>query len=185
MNDREKIIERLAKIKALSHGGVGGERENAERLLESVAKKYGINLDSICGKEEEKRHFFKAKKGWRLKMIAQLLGLARIEEYGDPDSDHCCLYRQMNGKKTVGFYAWCTDSQWLEVMAKFSILSSDYEKQHKAFFRAFLEANNLLTPYREDKKRTKKDAEEAEVASVLALGIRKSVLRKQIEGVTE
>ena len=52
---REEILDRLRKMKQLADRGVGGERENAERLLAEIAAQYGINLADL---EEEKLEDF-------------------------------------------------------------------------------------------------------------------------------
>lgn len=45
----EEIKRRLMKMKALANAGVGGERANAEKLLEELAARHGINLDDLEG----------------------------------------------------------------------------------------------------------------------------------------
>lgn len=190
--DRERILQRLAKMKALAAGGVGGERENAARLLDRIAAKYRIDLDGI-GSEEERDHVLAdLTAGWKLDLASQLLALMRIEKYGHPPAGegHCCLmaHRTRNPVlpgdrwKVEFYFARCTDAQFVELQAKFSVLSRDYERQRKAFYRAFLVANDLLVPFDPEiaAKATAEEMAEAEEADRLALGIRRSSLARQL-----
>ena len=183
--EKARIMERLGKMKALADGGVGGERENAARLLEEVAAKYGVNLSALDGAELEKRHDFEIRKAWQLDLIRQLVSIARLEEYGSLEVDHLQLYDRKLGNKLVGRFCVCTDAQWVEIMAKYAILARDYEQQLEVFFRAWLEANDLLVdaPFITNRKPpTKEEMLRAMKASRMALGIEKTQLRKQIEG---
>lgn len=180
MKNREKIIARLAKIKALAKDGVGGERDAAAKLLEAVATKYGIDLDRI---EEGKERLFpiEFKRGWRLDLIVQLFGIMRLEQYGDLKADHCRVCKHTYKDGSFQNYAACTEAQWCEMEAKFAVLAIDYEAQHKAFFRAFLMANDLLVPCDPGSQPpTKQETKEDVIASWMSAGIRRSNLRKQI-----
>ena len=42
---REKVLEKLGKIKALAERGVGGEKETALRMYEDLCRKYDISED--------------------------------------------------------------------------------------------------------------------------------------------
>ena len=190
MNEREKIMARLAKMKALADGGVGGERENAARLLDGIAAKYGIDLDRI-GSEEESVHRLDVTKGWKLDLVCQIFAMMRVEQYGSlkAGEGHCSIFARRiqesrKGAKwrTKSYIVRCTNAQFVEMQAKFAVLSRDYERQKKAFFRAFLEANDLLTPYDPERaaRATAEELAEAREARRLAVGIQRSVLNKQL-----
>lgn len=188
MNNIEQIKARLAKIMALSERGVGGERDAAERLLHELADKHGISLDDI-GSDVEYEHIVKLRHPWQRTIFIQLLGLMRIEQYGDRHAAKLSLYKRKvqsgsrSRRKTVDqFFTFCTDAQWLELEAKYVVLCVDYERQIKAFPLAFLIRNNLLMPYDPDAKApTAKEDEEYLTAETLACGISKSSLNKQLE----
>lgn len=195
MKDLEHIKERLAKMKALSERGVGGERDAAERLLREIAGKYGISLEDI-GSEVEREHVVNIQHSWQRDIFLQLLGLMRIDQYGDRYADKLHLFKrrqyvQTRGRKSRGrtrrrtvsyYYTVCTDAQWLELEAKYVVLRADYEKQIKAFSLAFLMRNNLLLPYNPNgKKPSAEENEQWSTAETLACGIVKSHIDKQIE----
>lgn len=178
MSDRDDILARLAKMKALAERGESGERDNAARLMESVAAKYGIDLDAV-GAEAESDHPV-TFSGWKKSLAVQLLGLMRIEQYGDRNADHCYMASIGRGAKKRLFVT-CTDSQFVELMAKHSVLCRDYEEQRKAFYRAFLVANDLLLPAVENEQFSDRELEEARLSNRLAAGIKRSNLHRQLE----
>ena len=193
--DLEQIKERLAKMKALAERGVGGERDAAERLLREIAAKHGISLDDI-GSEVEREHVVNIQYSWQRQIFIQLLGLMRLDQYGDRDADKLHLfarrqYVQTRGRKSRGrtrqrkvayYFTVCTDAQWLELEAKYVVLCADYERQIKAFPLAFLMSNKLLMPYNPNgKKPSAEEDEQYLTAETLAAGIRKSHLNKQLE----
>ena len=47
MTEREELLRRPERVKALAERGVGGEKENAEALLNRLMAKYGIDADHV------------------------------------------------------------------------------------------------------------------------------------------
>jgi len=188
--DIERLKERLGKMKALADCGTGGERTAADRLIHKICAKYGISIDDI-DTEIEREHTVEVSNSWQWQIFLQLLGLMRIEQYGDRNSDklHLFVQKRPGGHRGRGksrrqtwvkrYFTVCTDAQWLELSAKFDVLCFDYAKQLKAFPLAFLISNDLLMPYNPDKP-TAPD-EQFNIASTLAEGIKKSRLSKQLE----
>lgn len=56
-----KHIELGKKLKALSEQGIGGEKTNAEKMLNSLLKKHNISIEDIEG-EKVDYYYFKIKK---------------------------------------------------------------------------------------------------------------------------
>ena len=153
--DLDKLKERLLKMKQLADAGVGGERAAADRLIRRICDKYDIPLDDIDN-EVEREHTIDIAHSWQRSIFRQLLGLMRIEQYGDRYADklHLFIEKRPGGHRGRGkkrrvfyftrYYTVCTDAQFLELSAKFSVLSVDYAKQLKSFPLAFLMSNDLL-----------------------------------------
>lgn len=192
MSSRDDIIARLMKMKALADRGVGGERAAAEKLLAEVAEKYGIDLNDL-GHEAEEDHPLSLGSGWRLSLFCQLAAMMRLEQYGDAHAKHClvlvnCRYAWSKGRaarrivKRDRFFRG-TKLQWVELNAKFDILSRDYEEQRAAFYEAFLRSNDLLLPYGTLRSEfSDEEIKRAELAERLSVGITPSNVRKMIEG---
>lgn len=49
---REKVLEKLGKIKALAERGVGGEKETARRMYKDLKEKYGITDGEVAAVKE-------------------------------------------------------------------------------------------------------------------------------------
>lgn len=47
MNFNPELIAKIQKIHALAERGVGGEAENAKRILEAVARKHGLTEEDL------------------------------------------------------------------------------------------------------------------------------------------
>lgn len=191
--DIERLKERLGKMKALADSGIGGERTAADRLIHKICAKYGISIDDI-DTEIEREHTVEITQAWKRQIFLQLLGLMRIEQYGDRNADklHLFMQKRPGGHRGRGksrrqtwvkrYFTVCTDAQWLELTAKYSVLCADYIKQLKAFPRAFLVRNDLLMPYNPDAPEpTAEQKEQFAIAEDLATGIKKSLLSKQLE----
>ena len=175
----EELKARLRKMKALADRGEGGERDVAERMIEEIAARYGLLLDFLDA-ETERRFYIKFTAGWQRGIFIQLLGLMRIDRYGDRHADKLSLYyRKSDG--ALKCYTICTEEEWLELCAKYEVLKRDYKRQRDAFFRAFLIANDLLMPYDPDDHPSKAELDQDDVAESLAMGITKSKLHRQLE----
>lgn len=50
---KEKMIKKLAAVKALAENGVGGEKETARRMYEDLKEKYGITDEEVAAVKEQ------------------------------------------------------------------------------------------------------------------------------------
>lgn len=187
----DSLKERLRKMKALADFGYGGERDAAERLIGEICEKHGISIDEIeDGVERE--HTVAIASAWERNIFIQLLGLMRIEQYGDRYADKLKLKVETTwvwkrGRKRrravkLRYFTNCTDLQWLELTSKFEVLCAAYKKQLKAFPLAFLLSNDLLMPYDPNTPpSTAKEDEEYAIAVQLSAGIEQTCLYKQLE----
>lgn len=185
---RSDILARLRKIESLARQGVGGEADNAAALLDRVARAHGIDLDSLEAVQVSDRIIRVGTDGWRHQLLCQIVWRRdrSIAIYAT-HSNRRGLPRTTRGraKPFDAIRMRCANDFFIEVAAAFEILSRDYIRQRKAFFRAFLDANDLLiTPGDNDKPRDLSDAERqlVEDAARLSLGIERSRLHKELPG---
>lgn len=193
---RDDLIARLSKIAALAANGVGGEAANAAALLDSIAAEHGISLDDLDSERKSMHTYRTGREKWRCKLFCQILW--RI------DKDIPCYHAKSparpaqvrprvrrKGKTSRSsdlrifdaVRAECTDSQFVEAVAKFEVLQRDYARQLKAFYRAFLVSNDLLCDYDPDSPEpTDEQMQVVEDAIRLSQGIFQSQLRHQICG---
>lgn len=136
MTEREELIRRLERVKALAERGVGGEKENAEALLNRLMQKYGITNDDI--EDTLERDFFiRYHSAWEEKLIYQI-------SYMHLGRGHC--------SGTIGTYTrrprkmvcvTCTPAQYIEIEADFEFYKVAWEEELAIFYSAFISKNTI------------------------------------------
>lgn len=131
----EKIIELLKKLKALAEGGVGGEKNNAEKMLTSMMKKHGITMDMLQD-NIRRRKIFKITKIQRkvfMQVASSVLG-KRTSFWHNPKS------KAVNKEYEIEV----TEIEFLEIKAKFDFYWKAYEEELSIFTSAFIHKNKLF-----------------------------------------
>lgn len=68
----ESIKSKILKLKALAERGEKGEAINAQRLLDKLLGQYGITLDEVIEKTEERKWYkFACRKKYEQKLLHQ------------------------------------------------------------------------------------------------------------------
>lgn len=156
---RDNIIARLRKVAALASHGEGGEADNAAALLDAIAAEHGIDLAELDSERKTMHTYRTGREQWRRDLFCQILW--RLDKdihcYNAmvPASPATRQRTRRKGKASSrvsrrtfdAIRAECTGSQFVEAAAKFEVLQRDYARQLKAFYRAFLLANDLLCDY--------------------------------------
>lgn len=135
-----KVLELAKKLKALAEQGVGGEKENAQAMLDALLIKHNITLEQL---EEEKRDvFFIKMPEVDFRLFSQIAKNIRY----DIDLRGEFTKAKIKKLKLPGNFAViCTASEYIELEAKHDFYSKLYKKELSVFFVAFCTANNLLT----------------------------------------
>lgn len=139
MTERERLLDKLEKVRALAERGVGGEKESAERTLAALMERYGITEEDL---EDSKTstHWIRYKTKWEEKLLYQLaymyLGIGHA--FG------CVGTYTGRTRKKVGIE--CTQAQFIEIEADFAFYSAAMEEEMGLFYQAFLQKNNLFPP---------------------------------------
>lgn len=175
-----KHIELAKKIKALADKGIGGEKINAEKMLDSLLKKHHITIEEIEG-EKIDHHFFNLKEE-EAKLWYQIVKSVnnKLKCYGPfPKKDI----------KSVGldgnYLVECTVSEYIEIDAKNTIYQRLYKDEIDIFYHAFCTANNILI--RPDKKIDASDLNYDELKTLLRVremsrNIKSQNYHKQLTG---
>lgn len=139
MTEREELIRRLERVKALAERGVGGEKENAEALLNRLMQKYGISEADIED-TTERDYFIRYHTSWEEKLIYQI-------SYMHLGRGHC--------SGTIGTYTrrprkmvcvTCTPAQYIEIEADFEFYKAAWEEELAIFYSAFISKNDIFPP---------------------------------------
>jgi hypothetical protein len=138
-NMNTKHIELAKKLKALADKGIGGEKINAEKMLNSLLKKHNLTIEDIEGEKIEKHYFKLEKKDERL--WAQIVKSVNneIKCYG-PFPIKMIKEYHFPGNYLIE----CTISEYIEIEAKNNIYKRLYEEESNIFYHAFCTANNIL-----------------------------------------
>ena len=170
--------EIMNKLLELSKRGVGGEKENAKKLLEKLMKKNGMTYEDLETLEVKTR-YIKYKNNLEMKLACQILYMM------DPTISIYNAYRPNGYKDNSKMRIDVTDSVFIEFEYTFSILKKDLEKELDLFYKAFVVKNHLypaVTPQQDEEKEDKITWEEAMKMQAYASAIDKSQIRKALGG---
>lgn len=154
MTERERLLEKLMKVKALADRGEGGERESAERTLAAMMERYGISNADIENNQIS-THWIRYKTEWERRLLHQLAYMY----LGTGHSFGCVGTYTGRSRKKVGID--CTPAQYIEIEADFAFYSAALEEEMGLFYSAFLQKNNLFPPPELARESTEEEKDEA------------------------
>ncbi len=174
-----KAIELAKKLKALADKGVGGEKQNAEQMLQKFLKKHNLTIEEIEG-EKVNRYFFKIEKE-NQKLLHQIVKITNrnLSLWGEFPKNKM---RQL--RLSGNYMTECTASEFVEIKSKFDFYSNLYQDELDIFYTAFLHTNNLLVKSSSEDKEEKTSIEELERqrrALLMSSQIKKGHYLKQLE----
>ena len=106
MTEREELLKRLERVKALAERGVGGEKENAEALLKRLMEKYDISDEDIED-TSTRTYFIRYQTQWERKLLHQIAYM----HLGSGHSFGCVGTYTNRSRKKVGVE--CTPAQYI------------------------------------------------------------------------
>ncbi len=168
--------ELLKKVQVLANSGVAGERENAQKMLDKLMKKYNISeieLSTEKINQYEVNWSNKNEKNLKIQIFYSIVG--------DID-DNKGFYRRYKNKNS---YVKCTSSEFLEFEAKCAFYCHWLKLELDRYYRAFVQRNNLFPPahlQKQNNNKTDELSEEDIKMLELASNIDKHNFVKQIEG---
>jgi hypothetical protein len=165
-----KIHDKMRKLLALAERGEGGEKDNAQRMLEKMMEKYGISLDDL-GVETTSIHYWNYDSMHERTILFQTFGKVC-------NTSEITYYK---GDRKCGFEL--TPSQYIEMDLHYSILRKDLKKHIERAVRAFIHANELFSnhPSEKQKEYTQEELEEIEAMLRMARSIAPSQVNRQLE----
>jgi hypothetical protein len=128
-----KFHDLAKKLQALAVGGVGGERDNAAKMLNDLCRKHGINLDSLFEKAPSERRIA-VESDEHLNFIFQCLASVTDRKPAAYDA-------AVGGKRF--FQAKLSDTEYLELDAKASFYWAIWQKERALFYSAFVQKHDL------------------------------------------
>lgn len=131
----QKVQDKLRKLQALAERGVGGEKVNAQRMLEKLLARHGLTLDDLADERRETR-WFPAPTRFDVRLAAQIL--AKVCNTNDPG-----VYGSKSRPKQVGIDV--TPAEAIEFELHYDTLRKALTEHFKDAFSAFIQANRLFS----------------------------------------
>lgn len=127
----------LKKVRALAEHGVGGEAENAEKLLARMMKKYGIS-EAELDEETRVRHDFTYHGGEEKKILRQVV----YKVTGGYAYE--LVYTASGRKVRTQLGADCTPAEKVEIEYLFDFYKRLWEKEKDAFLAAYIQKHRIF-----------------------------------------
>lgn len=175
----ERTKQRLIKILNLAKRGVGGEKENAQRMLDALLKKHGMTINELLDEDIKSIVWFRYKNKTEKILFA-----------------HCCLKvidgwdrsRWSSKVRKNQYGVQVTKAQEIELGLMFAAhrkaFSKELDKQVDRILAAYVHSNNLFsnTPSEEAESGTSEiSMDELEAIIALARTMKPTPVHKAIE----
>lgn len=162
------IHDKLRKLLALAEQGVGGEKVNAERMLEKLMHKHGLTMDDIES-EESKTYWWNYDSKYECMVLQQV--------YGRVMGVNQISY--LRGDRKLGFRL--TPTEFLEVDTLYSVYRGALKQHIKRAVEAFIVANDIYANVEPvEREYTAEELEELKRMLRMAEGIEATPVRKQL-----
>lgn len=138
-------INRLKKIRELAFHGIDGEKETAQKLFDTLSRKYGVTESDLD--EENVLPFIFEFHGKEQKMIL----LQTIYKVTNKTSN-CSYLRNTATGRTVKtkLRAYCTEAQKLDIEFLFDFYVKVWEEEVKTFLTAFIYKHDIFGDSNDD-----------------------------------
>lgn len=174
MDENKKAL--LQKLKALAEQGVGGEKINAQKLLNALMQQYGIS-DADLDDSNPVLCEFKCKSDIEEKLLIQTI-------FKVTNSRSMYTFSRRAGGRTIK-HLWgckCTAAQRVEIEFLFDFYKRVFVKDFDIFVAAFIQKHAIFgdTPSHEEPRRI--DLEKLMRMEMLQKGLSDEKPVRQIEG---
>lgn len=164
-------INLAKKLKALADRGIGGEKDNARRMLEKFMLENGIS-DSDLESTTEKHFRFKLPKNPKLsnKLFYQIVwALVGLDKLYERKSDRSAIY------------VLCTSDQAIEIEAQFGFFNRLLNKEMDLFYTAFLHKHSIFGKQEIDNGEPDLSPEEIKRLRTISAGLSDQTYHKQLQ----
>ncbi|MBD9653545.1 DUF2786 domain-containing protein [Pseudomonas sp. PDM12] len=154
----EKVQAKLRKLQALAERGEGGEKVNAQRMLEKLLARHGLSVDDLADERREIR-WFTASSKFDSQLAAQIM--AKIANTDTPG-----IYKSKRRPKHVGVES--TPAEAVEFELHYDTLRKALAEHFRDAFSAFVQANRLFSSLPSDDQSTGLSDRDLRVMSMAA-----------------
>lgn len=147
----EKNLELMKKLRALAERGEGGEKENAQALLEKLMEKRHV-AEADLTEQRKTLHFFTYHGKWEKQLVLQV-----AYKITDEWRKAYYLKRGKNSRSSVGLV--CTEAEALQIQIASEFYSRLWAEELELFFQAFIVKHELFGAPEPGEEPEKLDAE--------------------------
>lgn len=145
--EKEEVIIKLRKLKALAEKGVGGEKLNAEKLYRKLLKTYHIEESNLT-EDVVTNHSIVIREMYNRELIKQIVysrtkGSCKILVDEIPVKDRKIIDEKY-GVKNANVFIECTELDFLEIVYQYEIYKNAFEKELNTCLVSFCYVNDLL-----------------------------------------
>lgn len=169
--------ERLKKLYALAMRGVGGEKVQAQAILEKLLKKYAITLDEL---DEETVEYYELE--YHGKEQESLLKQTIYKITDDKNSFYNLRYTYSGRKCKTRLGIHCTAAQKAEIEFLFSFYIRVWEKEREALLQAFIQKHKIFGNLKDGERGKELSPEELQKMYALMDGLSDEQPLKQLGG---
>lgn len=131
--------ELLRKLRALAKRGVGGERQNAQKKIDELMKKYNISDEELEDEAVELYHFkFSGKREEAL--LTQIM----YKVCDKTDNIYNFVYGKSGRTVRSELGCECTLAQRIEIDFLFEFYKRLYKREEELFYHAFVQKHHLF-----------------------------------------
>jgi len=132
----DSIREKIRKIQALAEQGIGGEKEDAKRILQRLLAKHKLTLEDLpkLGQDATELYYFRCTGEVERSLLRQCY------LYVVPDGEP--YYFTRHGRKTIGFKL--TYLQYLELKNYWDYYRQLWKQELGLFYQAFLYKHRIF-----------------------------------------
>lgn len=135
IDDKKKQL--LKKLQALAERGVGGEKETAQKKLDLLMKKYGIE-ELELSEEKRERYKFKYHNEYERILLIQLF-YKIVPNYKN------YVYGRMRGRGSKSVYIIeCTKAQEIQLRIEYEFYCSLWKEEVDFFLGAFVQKHRIF-----------------------------------------
>ena len=179
--DKIQLLKKLNTLMQDTRGN-SNERENAEKILAELIKKYNISLDDI-NNDEQKDRYIEFNNDYEKQLICQIC----YKLFKHEKSVRSFISKKSKFNRTHVIIQM-TDEELIEFEYLYSIYKTDLAKEMNLFYTAFINKNNIFPELTDNELNLIKSTpseynnDERIRMTLMADGIKRSQIRKSIKG---
>lgn len=135
MENNEKHMELMKKLRTLAERGGPGERENARRMLDKLLKKYNV-AEADLSDDVLEIHWYTVKNEEERKLLDQV-----AYKVAPKNTTYCRRYGK--GKYTTRGIK-CTKAQALQIEIEFDFYKALWQEEKAFFLQAFIQKHQIF-----------------------------------------